>query len=275
MHYLLGVSEVSLILPPLRKLTDPPVPPPKLPILQNTGVRSKPNYCHQTCPRAYVATGFVPDFIPENPKIAVMISHPGKDDAVNCRPLSGGMGRFFWAAIGKNVGLKKDDVAILSALRCYTWKYPVGVEAKQAEKACRHWDHTKGLNGQAGEGLGSIVTWDPDLFVVTFGLDKMVEISAFLALAIEDFRKAVTFAERGYRPAVLLGTEVLNILAPWLDGGAKDWRGHWWEGTWPFRDDTILSTTSFPKVVPGYKKTFTRKAKGPSKKTEWIQENLF
>lgn len=259
---------MSLILPPLRKLTDPPLPPPQLPVVKShTGVQSKPTYCYQSCPRAYNSAGFVPDFIPENPKLAVMISHPGKDDAVNCRPLSGGMGRFFWAAIGKNVGLKKDDVAILSAVRCYTWKYPVGVEAKQAEKACRHWDHTR------GESRESIVSWNPDLFIVTFGLDKMIEVGAFLALGLADFEKALRFQKKGYKPCVLLGTEVLGIMAPWLSGGVKTWRGHHWEGTWPFKTDNKV--VSFPRVVPGVKRRYQRKPKEPSKRSTWLQENLF
>lgn len=198
------------------------------------GAAKKPDWCFNNCPRATIGSGFVPDWVPEKPKIAFFFSHPAKDDVGEREPLRGGMGRYFWASVGRATGLTKEDVILSNVLRCYTWQYPVGKETKIMEHACRHWDNFQGNGSIPVPGKRSLVTWKPNLFIPTFGLDKMIEIGAFEALAIADIKKALRFAEEGYRPVVLMGTEAMGVAAPWLGGGMKNWRGTWWEGDWRF-----------------------------------------
>lgn len=199
------------------------------------GTAKKPDWCFNNCPRATIGSGFVPDWVPANPKIAFLFSHPAKDDVGEREPMRSGLGRYFWATIGRACGLKKQDVLFANVLRCYTWKYPTGKDATLAEQACRNWDNYQGGSGVPVAG-NSLVAWKPNIFFPTFSLDKMIEIGAFQALAIADVRKALTFADEGFRPLVILGTEAFKVVAPWLDGGVKGWRGTWWEGSWKWED---------------------------------------
>lgn len=247
--------------------------------LPSAGLTVKPAYCFASCPRAYSASGFVPDYVPENPRIAVVQALPASDDALYSIPFSGGYGRMFWAVFGKQFGLRKEDVLVSTLLRCHSkGNYPTGVDVPRAERACRHWDYyAHAGRGLAASGLRSLATWNPNWYTTTFGLDKIVEIDAFMALAIEDFRKALRFQKAGFRPCVLLGTEVLRVVAPWLSGGVKDWRGHWWEGSWPFKDpETEERLRSFPVAAPKYRRQPGQKAR-PKAKAEFTgkQESLF
>jgi len=239
------------VLTPLYKKGEAPPKPP-------FGTHLKPTYCGSNCPRAYQAPGFVADWVPENPRIAFLFEIPSKDDVTYCKPLAGGYGRFFWAAIGSKLGLKKEDVIFSHVLRCYTWKYPPGQDTKVAEKACRYWDNFHNVNGHPDDRR-SLAAWKPNLFTCTFSLDKMVETGAFQALGIHDIKKALRFAERGYRPVVVMGTEALKMIAPWLSGGIKKWRGHWWEGDWGFNSTVSeekigFKAASYKKVTRQYRK---------------------
>jgi len=210
----------------LYKKGEAPPPPPY-------GTHLKPDYCRNNCPRAYQAPGFVADWVPENPTIAFLFETPSKEDVTQCKPLAGGYGRFFWAAIGSKLGLKKENVIFSHVLRCYSYKYPTGKDTKTAEKACRYWDAFHNQDGHPTDER-SLISWKPNIFLCTFGLDKMVELGAYQALGFADIRKALKFADAGHRPLVTLGGGALGVVAPWLSGGIKKWRGHWWEGEWKF-----------------------------------------
>lgn len=245
--------------------------------LPSGGPTVKTAYCFSSCPRAYTASGFVPDYVPKNPRIAVVQALPASDDAISSIPFSGGYGRMFWAVFGRAFGLRKEDVLVSTLLRCHSKGYPTGADAPRAERACRHWDYyAHAGRGLAATGLRSLATWNPNWYTVTFGLDKVAEIDAFMALAIEDFRKAMRFQAAGFRPCVLLGTEVLRVVAPWLSGGAKDWRGHWWEGSWPFKDpETEEKLRAFPVAAPKYKRQPSRAQAKARPPVTTVQEKLF
>lgn len=254
----------------IKLLTDAPEQP--IP-----GVAQKPDFCYNACPRAYEGTGFVPDWVPRYPKLAVMIDKPDGDSATDRMPMAGGYGGFFWAAIARECGFKKEDVILSHVLRCYSREYPTGSDQKAAERACRNWDNYAGKKGLPAEG-DSLITWAPNLFIATFPLDKMVEIGAYYSLALQDFRKALRFADAGYRPMVLMGTEALLVVAPWLQGrgGEKSWRGHWWEGEWKWQQPQASSGRFIPARELGYSrnrpKPFRRTEK---KKKEPVQPTLF
>jgi uracil-DNA glycosylase len=54
----------------------------------------KPSECDK-CPFKKGSTGFVKDFCPRDPKIAVMLKMPGREELVNGSPMSGKAGRYW------------------------------------------------------------------------------------------------------------------------------------------------------------------------------------
>jgi hypothetical protein len=61
--------------------------------------------------------------------------------------------------------------------------------------------------------------------------------SPLYRLIKRDVEKAAAFADMGYRPLILSGLEVMELVAPWLKGrgGIAVWRGHFWEGELAFK----------------------------------------
>jgi hypothetical protein len=216
------------------------------------GVAKKPDYCLNSCWRGNTCSGFVPDTVPESPRVGILLPKPTKESALESKALAGGLGDFFWYKIADPAGLKERDVLISHVLRCYSSDFPVGEEAKKAKRACRYWDdYFRDYRGYPATGRG-LCTWEPNLFIPTFEPLDCIKTGAMLALAVEDFRKAVRFSDRGFRPLLLLGQEALKLMAPWLPGGVKRWRGHYWVGEyrWYVEDQE--------QQVPTYKKLTTR-----------------
>jgi len=237
------------------------------------GTAQKPDFCHSYCPRATIGAGFVPDWVPENPKLAVMVASPDKDSVVERMPFSGGYGGFFWAAVAKELGIRKQEILISHVIRCYSREYPIGEDRKRSEQACRNWDRYSGNRHGVPVEEKSLVTWDPNIFLCTFSLDDMVTMGAYMSLALNDFEKALRFAEGGYRPLVLMGGEAIMTVAPWLQGkgGEKTWRGHWWEGKWKWTTQQQCEPSKnlgffIPAKDLGYsKKRFGKKLAKPEK----------
>lgn len=216
-----------------------------------------------------MGAGFVPDWVPKAPKVAILLAKPESDDVVNFEAGTGPRGRFLINVLLSEAGLTRDDVIIANVLRCSSWGYPTGADAKRAESACRNFDTYTGANGKIVKLPESLEAWSPNVFIPTFDVGKTLEIGAFYALALEDIRKAIRFSNSGYRPLLLFGSEPTFFLAPWLEGkgGIRNWRGHWWEGDWRFTvkeaDSRGLST--FEPVVPTYRRKVVGR-KGPRRK---------
>jgi len=235
---------------------------PLLPVLENRspGVNEKPVYCGNNCPMAYKSTGFIADLVPENPIMAIVDPTPGKQDLIERLPFSGRMGQYVREHVVIPAGVPPDRVLWSYILRCRPRDgYPTGQERKLIERSCRHWDSARTEKGEVLENSGrSLADWKPDLFVLTFAPNKIIEVAAYEALAISDIKKALRFAEAGYRPVVLMGPEGLEFAAPWLmgTGGIKNWRGHWWEGEWRWHDDT--TETQLPGFATAKKPAWKR-----------------
>lgn len=198
------------------------------------GVQRKPEGC-QKCPHRSYGLSFVPDEYPPDPRIAALLEAPGKDEALECRPLWGKSGQLWtWELIGK-LGYKRSDVLIANTIRCRPPenKYPTGQVRVGAETCCRQYDRISRRDGaQINEG---IATWNPNLYIVTFHPAAILRTRALMRLVRKDMEKAFSFAEQGYRPCVIMGDKALSLLAPWTRGrgGVKAWRSHFWLGEWP------------------------------------------
>lgn len=182
---------------------------------------TKPSACLTSCPFAKASTGFCPDFIPASPKIAVVLKMPGKSEVVTGVPMSGGGGYFWWKDFVWPVGLQKEDVALFNVIRCYPNgnEFPIGKLRGQAINTC------------AGLWDAPLKAFDPNVFGISINpttLFRNPQQTKFLKRAL---LRAKEYSDAGYRPLLLLGEEAKSKFAPWLDGGMKQFQGHWWEGS--------------------------------------------
>jgi hypothetical protein len=198
----------------------------------------KPLEC-RACPLASVGTGFCGDHFPAAPKAAYLFSFPYKDEVIENRCLAGGMGGFLKRFLLDDHGRTEDEVICAHVLRCQPpaakgrIEYPSGYLKRASEAACRAYDD-RHAEGSAVTTPG-IWSWRPDLFIVTLDPGMATEVEAYKYLIREDVKKAWRFVERGRRPCVLFGREALQLVGDFLEGGVKDWRGHYWEvDGWPF-----------------------------------------
>jgi hypothetical protein len=179
---------------------------------------TKPPQC-AACPFVKGSTGFCADFVPARPKIAVVLKMPGKQEVVTGTPMSGGAGHYWWKEFMWPQGLRKEDVLIANVIRCYPNgnEFPIGKLRVLATQTCAlNWDD-------------DLKKFDPNIFGVSVNpaaLLRNPQQTKFLKRAIH---RAVELANEGYRPCLLLGEEAKAKFAPWLEGGMKQWQGHWFE----------------------------------------------
>lgn len=218
---------------------------PALNVFASKGVREKPEQC-ALCPFATKGAGFVPDWYPDRdkpPQLGLLLNMPSSDDVVEQRPWSGRAGYAWEQKYLKPFGLSLTDVYIGHVVRCQPkdrkWGkpvYPIGTLKRHAEITCRQHD------GKCGPDLhkGGMKSFDPNMFVVTFHPSDALLVPALSRLIQADIGKAVRRMNEGYRPLVLMGTEAKDLLAPWLKGGIKSWRGSYWKGEYPFKEGSML-----------------------------------
>jgi hypothetical protein len=204
------------------------------------------------CAFSYKAVGFCPDTVPPLAKVAFVLSAPRQDDVTEQRPLSSSFGAFLRKAFIYDLGYTDADVAIIHVIRCqppYSKgdpAYPTAFLRDAAEGACRQYDDTSSRGGSIiPEGL---ITWNPNLFIPTLGLGSVIDVAAFRRLIQVDVEKAWRFAEKGHRPCVLFGKEPMELVAKFLHGGPKNWRGHFYSGSWPFKAVPFKKTSVFQEV---------------------------
>lgn len=237
-------------LKPLRPLSRPTAEPLPLPVandaFQSPGTVGKPLGCRH-CRFQTSGAGFVADYCPSEPKIAYFLDFPSSDDVLERRPWAGRAGWAWTKDFIESVGLTRSDVLICNALRCrpHDNMYPTGTDKRSAELSCRQYDNK--LWAPAGMADGGLIKFDPNLFVITFNPYDSRKKPVLGPLIVSDLRRAVDKIAQGYRPCVLMGTDAMELVAPWTSGkgGAQDWRGHWYEGEWPWKTGTSL-------VVPGF-----------------------
>ena len=198
------------------------------------GVLLKPEHCH-LCAVAAVGKAYVPDYVPDSPKIAFILGTPQQQDAIERKPFSGPSGYHWKKLFITDLGLKEEDVLISHNIRCIQpvnsfgkRDYPSGFLCRQGELNCRFYD--TGLN-----------KFNPNLFILTFDPATIYSVGCHQRQIQRDIVKGIHFKNLGYTPAILFGDGPASLFYPWLtgNGGIKNWRGHFWQGSLPFKDKEI------------------------------------
>lgn len=201
----------------------------------NEGVIHKPEGC-RLCKLSFTSTGFCPDFAPSNPKLMMLLERPFSSDVIEQEPMSGSMGRWFYMNVLKPSGLRKEDILLSHVLRCKAKKYPknnlekvedkypVKALSKIAENNCRVYDR-------------DIKQFDPEIFVYTYGIMDTFKDPAFLALLLEDIKKALRLSKQG-RVCLLMGENPVRLFDPTPfkngKGGLRQWRGNYMYSKWRY-----------------------------------------
>ena len=88
----------------------------------------KPDECY-SCPFSPFSGGFVPDWVGHNPRAAVLLPFPTKDDINYKTPFSGDMGNYIIRTYFSPIGLSRDDLIVSYLLRCKPpWDRPIGLK---------------------------------------------------------------------------------------------------------------------------------------------------
>ncbi len=205
--------------------------------LTEIGVRHKPDLC-KSCPYAAKGKGFCGDYTPYSPLVAFIFDVPTKDDILEQTPLSGGSGWAWKKMLLEELGHTMEDVLVSYALRCAPPNgpfgrpdYPTAWLGKQAELRCRQYDD-------------KLIEFNPNVFLITLHPRTVSTVGCHRVQIQRDVSKAFEFARRGYRPCVLFGEAPAELYFPAMvnNGGIKNWRGHWWTGSSPFKDSDITES---------------------------------
>lgn len=183
---------------------------------ESIGIQSKPQGCLE-CPFRKYGFGFVPDYVPSNPKIAIQLEAPGEQEALENTPLVGRAGKFHFKTLIEPLGYTREDCLISNTLRCRPPNniYPKSKLRKEAELQCRRYDD-------------DLKNFNPNLFVITLHPAALLRSSAVMRLVKRDVQKAFEFAEEGYRPLLLMGDKALSSRLPYIHS-VKNFRGHFGE----------------------------------------------
>lgn len=215
------------------------IPQEKTETFTSSGVQPKPPEC-KFCPNNN-SVGFVPDWIPPDPKMLLVFASPEREDPIDFHPWAGNLGYWKEAKLLKPLGLTRHDVAISHILRCYSGRdkfgklaYPAKSIRVKAENLCRKYDACTWKSGKRVPK--GIISFNPDTFITSFDIGDLRNGSAFLHLFRKDMAKALEISKRGGRPAVLFGPIPNSLFAGYTcavgSGGIKSWRGHIFPGSW-------------------------------------------
>lgn len=189
--------------------------------------QAKPPQCGM-CPLKTRTYGFLGDAISPQARIGVMFDSPGQESIMNA---CAGQGRMESGWVYHNIirqGYDRADVFITHVLRCgqRDLGYPTARDRLLAENNCRTYDK-------------DLLTWQPNLFLISFGMDAVMKQSTLTQVVRRHVQKAFQFADEGYRPLILVGDHAASLIFPYGfqvgNGGIKAWHGHWFPGEWPFR----------------------------------------
>ena len=80
---------------------------------------------------------------------------------------------------------------------------------------------------------GGILSFDPNIFVLTFHPAAVLRTRAYFFLVKEEVKRAHEFARMGYRPLICMGGKAGALVFPRMEGngGLDSWHGHWFHGS--------------------------------------------
>lgn len=214
--------------------------PSKQEEFNSSGISRRPPDC-TSCKMNFLTTGFVPDKVPKNPKLAFLLMSPYSDDAVERIPLAGNMG-YVIRGLCAECGVDYDkDVLVSHAMRCFV---PMKSQARDPNGKikrlyleagaynCRAYDYFHGNEKRELVPKG-IVDWRPTHYICTFEFKKLFEQPAYKILMKADISKALRVSSASCRPVVVFGGELAKLVMPWVnEGGLKMWRGSLDEWQW-------------------------------------------
>jgi len=174
----------------------------------------QPDTC-KLCPGSKICTGFAADYVPPNPKIAVMLKMPGRDEIIEGTPMVGPAGRLWEQKILHKTGLKRGDILISNAIRCLpnSQSFPTGLNKFKMFHECRKYD-------------GSLTSWDPTVIGITYNPAHLLRTPAEFVFLERATLQAKSLSDAGERPLLLCGDEAREIFASHLKGPLKKWAGH-------------------------------------------------
>ncbi len=184
-------------------------------------------------PMAYKGSGFCPDYVPTNPKIAMLLEAPGENEILDHSPLVGKAGKFWTKRLIEVLGYTREDVLISNCGRCRPGsdnQFPTGFLRKQVLECCRHYD-TK--HGAADGSLlkGGISQFAPNFYIVSYHPASILRTPALYRPTLRAVEFAFQKYKEGYRPCVLMGGVATSLVAPELgkEPNLKRWQRHYFE----------------------------------------------
>lgn len=125
---------------------------------------------------------------------AVVLKMPGKEELVNGSPMTGKAGRYWEREFLWPLGIKRADLIICNALRCYPngGEFPTGKVKVEALAHCRHWDRL-------------VEEWKPNVWGVSFNPAALMRNPQQTKFLIRSLKRARDLAREGRRVCLLLG----------------------------------------------------------------------
>lgn len=176
----------------------------------------KPDTC-SSCRLYHIPTvGFCADSAPKGAKVGVLLYRPGRESAVTGDPWDADSMYSVLRTYNK-LGFTKDDILVAYLIRCYFAHSSKGTlpktNAQHALTLCRQYDQ-------------ALRAWRPNAVVYTYDLEGAFGSPPMQCINELAASKARQLADRGYRPLVAYGKEVLEFLDPQLKGGLGSWKLH-------------------------------------------------
>ena len=230
-----------------------PNPKSKSETVHSSGPRNKPKDC-LTCPLHGTSSGFVPDAWHSGDKIKVgvlkfMPTTAEINENYNCPLESESM----WEDLLKGSGLDlANEIGFSNILRCKMKAEKVNKSMfAKTSLICRQYDNQRGDAGKLVNDNQSLYKFDPNAFIITYDLKAILTAVAHKVFLRRAFTLAATLAEKNYRPLILMGIEVAQLVNPTLfdnidsydrETSFKAWVGHWWLGEWPFGCKDVMKS---------------------------------
>jgi uracil-DNA glycosylase len=200
-------------------------------MLSLVNLAEKPAAC-SSCEYRSIGFGFVPDHVPENPKVAFLLEAPGADESLQRKPTVGAAGYTLQRMV-EEVGWNYwQDVLIANVLHCRPPdnNYPVGSLKILAQNNCRQYHNYGNLTLTPG-GLNGfkpthfLFTIHPSFLLRQWTYTRLMKNRCFANFG--DLTKAKRLTEQGHKLVVVFGDKAKNFLFPnSYSGGILKWRGH-------------------------------------------------